>query len=174
MSSSDRTRDRMAPIIAAMTIPLLAGGCFQPLYGESAHPGLVESMRAIAVEPIPDRFGHSLTSDLISALNGTGGAPDPKYRLKVALTQSTQTPTIESQTNAADSATISASAAYVLTPVAGGAAVASGVASSAAVYDRSAQRYANLRAQRDVELRLSRALAAEIELRLAAALADKP
>ena len=172
MSSFDLAR-RVLPILIATNIPLLSGGCFQPLYGEAAHPGLVERMRAVAVEPIPDRFGHYLTSDLITDLNGSGPTPDPKYRLKVTLSQSTQTPTIESQTNAADSATISAFAAYALTPAAGGAAIASGVATSAAVYDRTTQRFANLRAQRDVELRLSRALAAEIELRLAAALADK-
>jgi LPS-assembly lipoprotein len=160
-------------ILAALTIPLAAGGCFQPLYGEAAHPGLVEAMRAIEVTPIPERFGHYLTSDLITDLNGTGSTPEPKYRLKVTLTQSTLTPTIESQTNAADAATITATAVYALTPAAGGASAASGVATSSAVYDRTVQRYANLRAQRDVEIRLSRALAAEIELRLAAQLAAK-
>jgi len=166
-------RARTPSILAALTLPLLTGGCFQPLYGEASHPGLVADMRAIAVAPIADRFGHYLASDLITDLNGTGSTPEPKYVLKVTLAHSAQTPTVESQINAADAATVTAVANYVLTPIAGGAPLVTGEATTSAVYDRTIQRYADLRAQRDVELRLSRALAAEIELRLAAALTEK-
>ena len=174
MSSSDRgARASIPRIVAALALPFLAGGCFQPLYGEAAHPGLVADMRAIAVDPIPDRFGHYLVSDLITDLNGTGSTPEPKYRLKVTLSQYSQTPTVESQINAADAATVTGTASYALTPAAGGAPILSGTASTSAVYDRTAQRFANLRAQRDIELRLSRALASEIELRVAAGLAEK-
>ena len=82
-------------------------------------------------------------------------------------------PTVESQTNAADAATITGSVHFVLTPIAGGDEVINGDAVTSAVYDRTIQRFADLRAQRDVELRLARALASEIELRVAAALAEK-
>ena len=156
-----------------LLLPLMAGGCFQPLYGEASHPGLVGDMRAIAVTPVDGRFGHYLVSDLITDLNGTGSKPEPKYTLKVTLTQSTGTPTVESQTNAADAATVTGSASFVLTPIAGGEAVIRGDAVTSAVYDRTIQRYADLRAERDTELRLARALASEIELRVAAALAEK-
>ncbi len=37
---------------AALALALGLGGCFQPLYGEAAHPGIVADMRAIAVAPI--------------------------------------------------------------------------------------------------------------------------
>jgi LPS-assembly lipoprotein len=174
MSLFDRgLRAGTLSILTALALPFLAGGFFQPLYGEAAHPGLAEDMRAIAVDPIPDRFGHYLASDLITALNGTGSTPQPKYRLKVTLTQSINTPTVSSQINAANAATVIGSASYVLTPAGGGAAILSGTATTAAVYDRTAQRFADLRAQRDIELRLSRALAEEIELRVAAGLAGK-
>ena len=156
-----------------LLLPLLAGGCFQPLYGEASHPGLVGDMRAIAVTPVDGRFGHYLVSDLITDLNGTGSKPEPKYTLKVTLTQSTATPTVESQTNAADAATITGSAHFALTPVAGGDEIVSGDAVTSAVYDRTIQRFADLRAQRDAELRLARALASEIALRVAAGLAEK-
>jgi LPS-assembly lipoprotein len=172
MSSSDRgSRAGALRFLPAIALALTLGGCFQPLYSEAAHPGLVSDMRAIFVEPIPERFGHYLTSDLISALNGSGSTPEPKYRLKVTLTQSSQTPTVESQINAADAATVTGIAVFVLTPAAGGAPILSGTAIESAVYDRTAQRFANLRAQRDAELRLSRVLASEIELRIASGLA---
>ena len=41
-----------ARLAGAMAIALSAGGCFQPLYGQAAHPGLVEDMRAIEVAEV--------------------------------------------------------------------------------------------------------------------------
>ena len=149
-------------------------GCFEPLYSEAAHPGLVEDMRAIEVAPIPNRVGHYLANDLITDLNGTGQmASAPKYRLIVTVALGTQTPTVNSELNVATSATVTADATYSLVKVDGGKEVLKGVASEAAAYDRTAQRYADLRAARDAEIRLARALSSEISLRLASALAAK-
>jgi LPS-assembly lipoprotein len=150
------------------------GGCFQPLYGEASHPGLVEDLRAIEVAPIPNRVGHYLAQDLIADLNGTGQtASPPKYRLVVTVSLGTQTPTVNSEINAATSATVTGDADYALIKVDGGAEVLKGNASAAAAYDRSQQRYNDLRAARDAEIRIARALSAEISLRLASALAAK-
>ena len=62
---------------------------------------------------------------------------------------------------------------YSLVKVDGGAEVVKGVASVAAAYDRTTQRYADLRAARDAEIRIARTLSSEISLRLASALAAK-
>jgi LPS-assembly lipoprotein len=159
--------------IAVLSLALPAAGCFQPLYGEAAHPGLTADMRAIAVTPIKDRIGHYLGNDLIADLNGTGDAPDPKYRLTVSVTISSSTPTVTSQLQVANAATVTGTANYSLTPAGGGTPILSGIANSAAVYDRTEQRFANLRAERDVEIRLAKSLADEIELRVAAYLGSK-
>ncbi len=58
--------------------------------------------------------------------------------------------------------------------VEGGAQVLTGVANANASYDRSQQRYNDLRAARDAEIRLARSLSQDISLRLAAQLAAKP
>jgi LPS-assembly lipoprotein len=162
--------------LSAVAVLSLAGGlagCFQPLYSESAHPGLVEEVRAIEVAPIKDRVGHYLADDLVTDLNGTGQSPPPKYRLTVTLSLGTQTPTVNSELNVASSATMTGDANYTLTKVDGGSEVLKGNASAAAAYDRTAQRYGDLRAARDAEIRLARALSSEISLRLASALAGK-
>jgi LPS-assembly lipoprotein len=149
-------------------------GCFQPLYGEAAHPGLVADLRAIEVASIKDRLGHYLQDNLITDLNGTGQTiSPPKYRLTVTVATVTTTPTVASQTNVASSATLSGEATYTLTKADGGAPVLTGTAQAAAAYDRTIQRYADIRAARDAEIRLARALSAEISTRLAAALAAK-
>ncbi|HLJ72891.1 MAG TPA: LPS assembly lipoprotein LptE [Roseiarcus sp.] len=188
MSWSDAAR-----LAGAMAIAASLGGCFQPLYGEAAHPGLVEDMRAIQIAEVnppnpgvkpnavgldpqiarQDRVGHYLRNDLIFNFNGTGTTPPPKYRLSVTTTETTTTPTIESQIGAADAATLTIKAVYVLTPVGGGAPILSSEAVSSAVYDLSMNRFANLRASRDAEIRLAKSLADEMELRIAAALAEK-
>src|SRR5579872_1013411 len=130
----------VARLAGAMAIAASLGGCFQPLYGEAAHPGLVEDMRAIEIAEVnppiagikpnalglnpeldrDDRIGHYLRSDLIFNFNGTGTHPAPKYRLRVTTSEITTTPTVESQIGAADAATLTIRAKYALTPVDGG------------------------------------------------------
>jgi LPS-assembly lipoprotein len=160
-------------ILAALALAGGLAGCFQPLYSESAHPGLVEDLRAIEVEPIKDRIGHYLADNLITELNGTGQTPPPKYKLTVTVTTGSSTPTVSSLTNVATSATISAEASFTLNKFDGGAKVLNGVANANATYDRSQERYNDLRAARDAEIRLARSLAQDISLRLAAQLSAK-
>jgi LPS-assembly lipoprotein len=165
---------RIAALAAAAGLASCLAGCFTPLYSENAHPNLVEDLRAIEVTPIPNRIGHYLGEDLIADLNGTGQtATSPKYRLAVKVTTGTQTPTVNSEINVASSATMTGDVEYALTKVDGGAEVLKGTANAAAAYDRTTQRYADLRAARDAEIRLARALSQEISLRLASALAAK-
>src|ERR1700734_2722073 len=147
---------RSLPVLAALALAGALAGCFQPLYSEAAHPGLVEDLRAIEVLPIKDRIGHYLADNLTTDLNGTG-----------------QTPTVSSLTNVATSATMTGEARFTLNKADGGARVLTGVANANASYDRSQQRYNDLRASRDAEIRLARALSQEISLRLAAQLAAK-
>ena len=173
MSSCERGTDRRLRRFALLALALPLGGCFEPLYGEAFHPGLAADMRAIAVAPIKDRIGHYLGDDLISNLNGSGETPAAKYRLTVTVEQSSQTPTVESQINAATSATVIGKATFTLIKIDGGAVIYKGDATAAAVYDRTLDSFANLRASRDAEIRIARSLADEIGLRVAAALGAK-
>ena len=95
----------------------------------------------------------------------------------MTATQSIQTPTVESQINAASAATVIGTAKFSLVQIESekGAdkVVFQGEATTAAVYDRTLQGFANLRAERDAEIRIARALADEISLRVAAALGAK-
>src|SRR5277367_5183206 len=101
-------------VLVALALAGALAGCFQPLYGEAAHPGLVEDLRAIEVEPIKDRIGHYLADNLTTDLNGTGQTPTPKYKLIVTVTTGTSTPTVSSLTNIATSATVNGEAKYTL------------------------------------------------------------
>jgi LPS-assembly lipoprotein len=168
MSLSDRAR-----ALLALSTVLGVSGCFQPMYGEASHPGLAEAMKEVEVLPVSGRVGHYLADDLITQLNGTGESRPPKYRLQIIVGQGRTTPIVESQIGVATSATVSETATMILTEIATGKEIYRGQAVAIAPYDRSFNDYANLRADRDADLRVARSLADEIAQRVGAAVASK-
>ena len=177
----------MAHGFAVLLLALPAGGCFQPLYGEAVHPRSLprickgdrgSKFPIKATNPVAafqddyGRIAHYLGDDLLADINGTGSTPEPKYRLTVTFALSTATPTVTSQIQVANAATVTVAATFNLTAVGGGAPLMTSTATSVAVYDRTEDRFANLRATRDAEIRVSKSLAEEIELRVAAYLGE--
>jgi LPS-assembly lipoprotein len=166
LSAEARKLARTAVVSILLAIPL--SGCFQPMYGGPAGQALVEDFRAIKVEPIPDRIGHYLGNELIFLLNGSGSTVQPRYRLIIDLRQRVQAPLVDTVTGRATSGMVIVDADYRLLPIGGGPPIASGVAFTTASYDRTSQRFANLRASRDAEIRSARSLADQIRTRIAA------
>ena len=154
---------------AVMAAVLGLGGCLQPMY-TTVGGNLGAELRAIAVDPVPERLGHYLQDQLITDLNGTGSSVKPKYHLILTPIERVQTALIDIVTQRAQAATVVTDIHYRLVPVDGTAVVATGVVSSAATYDRSAQRYANIRAARDAEIRNAKTVADQLTNRIAAAL----
>lgn len=159
---------------AAAGLGLSAGlaGCFTPLYG-GAHAQLGAELQAVAVDPVPNRLGHYLRDELISDLNGTGSSPAAKYRLTITDKERVQSALIDIVTRRASNATVVVDLDYVLAPVGGGEPIATGTVTGAASYNRSEQRFANIRAARDAERRDAKTMADEITQRVAAALAAR-
>jgi LPS-assembly lipoprotein len=159
-----------AAFSALLCLPL--AGCLQPVYGSLTSGGDVAGqLQAIAIDPIPDRLGHYLENELIFALNGTGSKVIPKYRLNVALRESVQTPLLDTVTGYPSSATVVVIADYTLSQA--GAAIFKESATVVASYDRTSQRFTNIRASRDAEIRDSRLLAEQIRTNIAAFLAAR-
>lgn len=163
-----------AAIPLAAAGALMLGGCdgvgLHPLY--MSQGGNMQAMlQTIAVDPVPDRFGHYLTDKLMTDLNGTGSSVTPRYHLIVVPRLATQAPLVSTVSNTATAATVTATVDYRLVPVGGGAPVAQGTVTSAADYDRSLQRYANIRAARDAEIRDADTIAEQITQQVATQLA---
>lgn len=156
-------------IICAITLPIM--GCFKPLYGGLDGAALQDDLAAITIDPIPERTGHYLANELRFLLNGTGSEVKPKYRLQIGIRERVQASLIDTTSQRASAGSIVIDADYKLVPIGGGAPIASGVAFTFASYDRSSQRFANIRAARDAEIRDARTLAEQIKTRLAIALA---
>jgi len=155
-------------------ISLALSGCIEPLYGtQTGIQSIVPDMRAIKVEPIPDRIGHYLENELIFALNGTGSRPPPKYRLVVTVRERLSTPIVNTVTGEAQAGDVNVDADYRLYRIAGvDEPIVTGNVTQFVVYDRSTQRLSNVRAARDAEMRNAKSLADQIRTRIAIALAN--
>jgi LPS-assembly lipoprotein len=176
MSSFDHRPNRRKFAFAAIVwLPaLLLAGCLQPVYGPLSEGGgnMAAELQTIAVDPIANRIGHYLVDELIFALNGTGSQVIPKYHLIITIRETTGTPLIDTVSGYPTSSTVLVAADYRLVPVAGGNPI-TGTVSVAASYDRTSQRYADVRAARDAEIRDARSLAEIIRTQLVAALANR-
>ncbi len=171
--SSSKARPAMlrAPLLGFMLLGL--GGCLQPMYS-SLGGNLGAELRAIQVEPVPDRLGHYLHDQLITNLNGTGESVAPKYRLVLTTHEYVQTALVDVTTQRPVSGTVITSVYWKLVPIDSERPIAAGTVTSSASYDRSEQRYANIAASHDAEIRDARTLADQLTTRVAAALASPP
>ncbi|MFC5422151.1 LPS assembly lipoprotein LptE [Bosea eneae] len=176
MSSSEAmTRRRPLALAATLALAALAGGCFQPLYGEgtvSKVGGNVRNaMLGIDVPEIKGLVGHYLRNELVFEFDG-GGAPDRQKILKLtaSTSESLEVITVDYANGRADSAILVATADWQLVRAGSNEVVASGQSIVRAPYERSQQRFAALRAARDAQIRAAKELAQQIKARVAAAL----
>lgn len=161
-------------LVLAAGLPL--GGCIEPLYGANGafdSSPLASELQAIEVDEIQGRLGHYLRNDLIYAFNGTGSTVQPRYRLSITLRERVQTPILDTVTGRATSATVIADADYRLVTLPQNVEVTKGTAFNIASYDRFSNRFANVRAARDAEIRDARVMADSIRTRIATEMAAR-
>jgi LPS-assembly lipoprotein len=159
---------------------ILAGplaACFQPVYAPSAGFDRRAALQAVQVEPVRGRLGHYMTEELRFLLNGTGEPMAPRYRLVVDFATAAQTPLIDTVTGRASANSLYTRADYKVLPIGASSQtkpLAQGFVVSLSDYDRSSNRFANVRAARDAEIRNAKNLAGQIRSRIAAELPASP
>ena len=163
-------------LVAGLSLGLSA--CFRPLHGPTASGQSLQTVLASIDVPEVEwpsnlaNTGHYLRSELIYALNGSGSDTPKRYKLALALSESQSSPVVDSEYGTASSAIVGGSLTYTLTTLDGNTVVAQGTATSSASFDRFSQRFANIRAARDAEIRLARDLAQQVRTRLSMVLAN--
>ncbi|MBV9569457.1 MAG: hypothetical protein JO172_15105 [Hyphomicrobiales bacterium] len=157
------------PVLASVTALALAG-CVHPLYGAN---GIDSRLAQIEVAPIPDRAGHYLAEELKFETNGSGTAPPAKYRLIISTTESLGGLIVNLHSLTSDAASLTLTANYSLIEIESGKEITKGSANATASYDRSQQRFANVRAARDAEIRAATVLADQVRTRIGIALLDQ-
>jgi LPS-assembly lipoprotein len=159
--------------LAVLVLAGALGGCFQPMYGESTLFGagakLRDDLRQVEILEIPgNRLGQEIRNDLIFELNG--GQPNPvgaPYKLAITITAGSQTPLVDVASGRATSETVTLDVVYRMLDVSNDRVVLSEKAIARISIDRSAQRYAGMRAVRDAQNRAAKLVAEQIRSRLA-------
>jgi LPS-assembly lipoprotein len=178
-SAHRRSHERMVRAVAALAIAALAGGCFQPLYGEQSPTGgpvLRDQLSAVDVLQIAApkgsdeaRLAVEIRNALLYDFTGGGYAASPTHRLNIAMSTTRTSIIVDVNTSRPDVENYGINATYTLTEIATGKIVVTGTTFSHVSYDipGQQQRFARVRGLRDAELRAAKVVADNIRSRLA-------
>ena len=175
----NRRRAGLSKAAAALAFAALAGGCFQPLYGErslTGAPALREQLSAVDILQIEapkgtdeSRLAVEIRNALLFDFTGGSGSAPPMYRLKIAISTTRSSIIVDIQTSRPDIENYGINATYSLTEITSGKVVVTGQTFARVSYDipGQEQRFARLRGLRDAESRAAKVIADNIRSRLA-------
>ena len=171
---------RLTRLLAALALAGLAGGCFQPLYGDRAmvggSSGVGNKLSAVDVNPIkaPNgtrlaRVGVDVRNELMYGLTGGGAAASPNYRLDVNLSSTNLQVIVDINTARPDIQNYGIDASYVMVDLNTKKIVVRGTTFARVSYNTPGQqqRFAGDRGLRDAENRAAKVIAENIRTRLA-------
>jgi LPS-assembly lipoprotein len=170
---------RVLRAAAVLAIAALAGGCFQPLYGEQSPMGgpvLRDQLSAVDIMQIEApkgsdeaRLAVEIRNALMFDFSGGGSAAPPTHRLKIAISSTRASIIVDVHTSRPDIENYGINASYSLTEIATAKVVVTGQTFARVSYDipGQAQRFARLRGLRDAETRAAKVIADNVRSRLA-------
>jgi LPS-assembly lipoprotein len=169
----------MVRAAAALAIAALAGGCFQPLYGEHSPTGgpvLRDQLSAVDVLQIEapkgtdeSRLAVEIRNALLFDFTGGGYSTSPTHKLKISISSTRTSIIVDVNTSRPDIENYGINATYSLTEIATNKTVVTGQTFARVSYDipGQQQRYARVRGLRDAESRAAKVIADNIMSRLA-------
>ena len=172
-------RKLLARTTAALALAALAGGCFQPLYGNlspTGAPVLRDQLSAVDILQIEApkgtdeaRLAVEIRNTLLFDFTGGGMSAPPTHRLKIAMQSTRSSVIVEINTSRPDIENYGINATYSLTEIATGNVVVTGQTFARVSYDipGQQQRFARQRGLRDAETRAAKVIASNITSRLA-------
>jgi len=165
--------------VAALAIAALAGGCFQPLYGEQSPTGgpvLRDQLSAVDVLQIAApkgtdeaRIAVEIRNALLYDFTGGGYSAPPTHRLKISIASVRTSLIVDVNTSRPDLENYGLNVSYTLTESGTGRIVVTGTTFARVSYDipGQEQRFARVRGLRDAELRAAKVIADNVRSRLA-------
>ena len=140
--------------------------CLQPVNTPSwGRAGVSGSHFAdINVSRIDGFLGHILQSELVFLFGNGAHNPNARYALNVKTTSSKATSIVDNFNASVQSVSVQVEAVYELKDTTTGKLKGSGKTFASSSYDRSSQRFATLRAQRDAEEKAAKLLAERLRI----------
>jgi LPS-assembly lipoprotein len=156
--------------LAAGAAGLGLAGCeggFKPLYGSlGSGPSVVDKMAEVEIGLIPGRNGQRIRNELIFKTYG-GGSPRPaRYRLDVAIKESSTT-TLVLRDGTSGGQIYQIDARFQLVDITTKKVLLEGQSQSRATSERFANVFSNVRAGEDAQERASKTIATDLKARIA-------
>ncbi|MBL4784568.1 MAG: hypothetical protein JKY49_03985 [Cohaesibacteraceae bacterium] len=166
MSSSNRQNYLRCLLLGAVLI--LSGCQVRPLYATNpAGTSVANSLAEIEIGQATDRIGLELRNQLLFDLENGYETEAKTHFLSFTISSGTSDLGLEVGTGRPKASRVTVTVNYLLKHKDSGETVLKQSHSATASFDRSDQRFANLRAERDAQNRAATTLAQEIRLRLA-------
>jgi len=163
VSGFSALRWRLALAAAA---PLMLSSCgWAPLYADTEAGPAGEELRAIRIDPIPDRLGQKLEMALRNSLNPSGEPTKPRYVLRTTPTVRLSNLGIQAQ-GLASLGQLDVSLGYVLVDLQSGAPLLNGTVHVANSFDLNPNQYSTIVGEDDAAVRSVAELDQEIMTRL--------
>ena len=143
----------------------LSGCGWTPLYADRESGPADEDLRAIKVDPIPERIGQKLAWALRESFNPTGGSTPQRYRLRTLLTTARADLGIQS-TGLGSRGKFDATATFTLIDIKTGAALMATTSHVSESFDILANEYASVVAEDDARTRSVEELRRDMVTRL--------
>lgn len=147
----------------------LAGceGGFKPLYGSlGTGPSVVDKMAEVDIALIPGRNGQRIRNELLFKTYGGGSAKTPRYRLEVAIKESSTT-TLVLRDGTSGGQIYQIDAKFQLLDIATKKVLLEGQSQSRATSERFANVYSNVRAGEEAQERAAKTIATDLKARIA-------
>lgn len=159
-------------MLGASVLVAPAMSACRPMYGPTASGApLKEVMASVEITTIPGRVGQVVRNELIFDTTRGGYANDPKYRLDIAVRESSSS-LLVTQTGDAQGEMFHLDADFKLIKLATNEVVFQGKSSGRAAFDRYESIFTNVRGRRDAENRAAKTVADDIGTRIAAYLSS--
>jgi LPS-assembly lipoprotein len=150
----------------AAAAPLMVSSCgWAPLYADTEGGPAGEELRAIRVDPIPDRLGQKLEMALRNSLNPSGEPTKPRYVLRTTPTVRLSNLGIQAQ-GLASLGQLDVSLSYALLDLQSGAPLLNGTVHVANSFDLNPNQYSTIVGEDDAAVRSVAELDQEIVTRL--------
>ena len=156
-----------------LTLAGLVSACFQPVHSPSLLGGqMANRLAQVSVSKSDGYMAYILKSELDYLFTNGAPAKNSRYHLELTSYQGRGSSIIDAATARAQNVTLQVETRYELKDIKTGKLKGSGKTFASANYDRSQQRFATIRAQRDAEEKVAKALAERLKIIVASILAS--
>ena len=179
MWSSDMTRFRpligvagLLMFLASCTVePLNATRSSSSVSGDGVSQSVRSVMKTITIDSVSDRVAQQVRNNLLFELNGGRLEPGGQYNLKLKVVSGARSLAIESDSLSPTSAQVAVTVTYELIDTITKKEVSGGQRRAVASFDKTPQKFANERAERDAQNRAAKDVARQIRLAIGLSLA---